>query len=290
MELIRNFARVVLGISLLALSGCGEPTYSRVQVTKEGVFSGVDEVGLTRAACELTVMNSGRFQRTLPIHSECILDAVAASEVKKLEAKEKAAAVQKVAAAAEKAAAEKAAEVAKSKTAMEEAAEVQRRTDALLKRTEGLAVMTPPVAYPVGPARTEQPTHVPAPAKRTELVQSEVKPWVASPVGVVFGADYTKNSADGRLVIVDAKTTFSFSQGENFAFVATFSRVVMRLDCSIETLDKRRVLQWMVPDVFAATHAERVTAKSMAALPVGEYRMVLRNGAEVMASGEFSVR
>ena len=275
---------VVLGISLLALSGCGEPTYSRVQVTKEGVFSGVDEVGLTRAACELTVMNSGRFQRTLPIHSECVPDAVAASEVKKLEAMAKAAAVQKVAAA------EKAAEVAKSKTAMEEAAEVQRRTDTLLKRTEGLAVMTPPVAYPVGPVRTEQPTHVPAPAKRTELVQSEVKPWVASPVGVVFGADYTKNSADGRLVIVDAKTTFSFSQGENFAFVATFSRVIMRLDCSIETLDKRRVLQWTVPDVFAATRAERVTAKNMAALPVGEYRMVLRNGAEVMASGEFSVR
>jgi hypothetical protein len=141
MELIRNFAPVVLGISLLALSGCNDPKYSRVWVLQSSLSSPtvkVMEAGMTREVCELSVLNAGRssqFRGSLTEHSECPTDAkavelVAAMEVRQAEAKK--------AGEIAKKAEQVAPVVPPPVTLAEEAAASQRRTDALLKRTEDL--------------------------------------------------------------------------------------------------------------------------------------------------------
>lgn len=238
---------IPIGLGLAALlAGCGEPKYSRVWVVDSalsGKSMGVEERGMTREACELSVLNARRTSSAggmLTTGTVCVTDARALE----LEQENKARTL-----ATAESAAKASAPKAQPKEEVPDADAAQKRTDDLLKRTEALVVK------PVSSPRAR---------------------------GIVFGANYTDD-----LAIVDEKKVFA--PGDKFAFVATFGRSVERLDLSIETARGQVMAQWSnQPDKgHVGPYASRLKAMT---LPVGDYRIVVRNGGEVLVSGEFSVQ
>jgi hypothetical protein len=238
---------ITIGLALAALlAGCGEPKYSRVWVVNSAVSGksmGVDERGMSREACELSVLNAGRtsaFAGMLTTGSVCVTDARALEMEQEEKTKKRATA---------EIASEASTPKAQPKEEVPDADAAQKRTEDLLKRTEALVVK--PVSSP-------------------------------RPRGIVFGANYTDDMA-----IVDEKKVFA--PGDKFAFVATFGRAVERLDLSIETARGQAMAQWSnQPDKgHVGPYASRLKAMT---LPVGDYRLVVRNGGEILVSGEFSVQ
>lgn len=236
---------ITIGLVLAALlSGCGEPKYSRVWVVDSalsGKSMGVEERGMTREACELSVLNAGRTSSAggmLTTGSVCVTDARALE----LEQENKA---KKVATA--ESAAKATVPKAQPKEEVPDADAAQKRTDDLLKRTEALVVK------PVSSPRAR---------------------------GIVF--NYTDD-----LAIVDEKKIFA--PGDKFAFVARFGRAVGRLDLSIETARGQAMAQWSDQPDRGQVGPDASRLKAMT-LPVGDYRLVVRNGAEVLVSGEFSAQ
>jgi hypothetical protein len=137
---------ITIGLGLAALlAGCGEPKYSRVWVVNSalsGKSMGVEERGMTREACELSVLNAGRTSSAggmLTTGTVCVPDARALE----LEQEEK---TRKLAAAAETAA-KSSAPKSQPKEEVPDAAAAQR-TDDLLKRTENLVAAPQGQGYP----------------------------------------------------------------------------------------------------------------------------------------------
>ena len=146
---------VVMGLLLV---GCGGG-YSRVAGSVGGgelTALSVQEAGMTREACELSVLNRGRESYM------CLPDALAVTKVKEF----------KVEMAAKKAKAEaKEAELKAELKAVlntHDAADAQRRTDAQLKRTETLVN---PSGVLVGVPVTPEEALVPLPLRVTRAQQ-----------------------------------------------------------------------------------------------------------------------
>jgi hypothetical protein len=158
--------------------------------------------------------------------------------------------------------------VAPAKEEVPDAADAERRTKELLERTEGLVITSPPV-------------------KKSSIV---------------FGTDFTRvdegSGIFGPRIVGERKV---FSVGEKMAFVAEFDRSVSGVVSFHIVADNPTNNQWPIrfdrymrgTDAYAARFYSMVGKETVKRMfrgdVVGHYRMTVRVGYELMASGEFSI-
>jgi hypothetical protein len=312
---MKAMGTITLGLGLAVLvAGCNEPRYSRVWVLNSAVSGSsvtVEERGLSREACELSVLNAGRsssYGGLLTTHNQCVTDERAAELEKEKAEKESREKRSKEETDKLDAAAKAKAEV--TRVDPSEVAAAQQRTDALLKRTENL-VMTPGpvVGTPVAPNMTTGPV-APSPMATPPVAPGPVrKPASKYPAGtIVFGTDRSEKHDD---TVVGQRS--DFVQGGPWAYVATLAHSSYSVEFILEasrvgaplSSDERvreyttgigvtgerwtQVSTWNDDD--NRTAADWISSR-LAALPLnpGHYRLTARHAGEVLAVGEFTVK